>query len=1153
MTNPDKHGNQSIKGRKLLQQLRWMTVLTWIIPAVFGLGFILMIGVLQPAQMARILTTPLQPAYDLIWLAFAVWFLPWKVKPLADWLDNKPGSSPESAQLAVRHFPKFFWITFLAYLIVAPASVIVAAEIYTGFVSTPYDWFRIELVALITSIIVGLPIFFLIFDMFGQALGAMKLSRPILTIRTKVFLIGALVPLLIDTMLVQYYWTRTGYFSLETFGVWLLLEALAIGGSLIFAHSFGQSLSPLQTLIEEVHPLPESRIAGLRAQSTDEIGVLTGDYRSLLEKQWLQGEIQDLNNRLLRGTGSDSGTAEVFGKIIDLCCQATNTAQAFVILHDPASDELIGVIQTGSDYRPEGHYRIRLDENSLAALIYNQRQTVTVDDALNDPRISPRMLYKYNIRSSIGVPLWLDESVIGVLVAVTHDGPRHYSSRDVSLIEGLAREAAYALHSQRLNDARTRAEKAHLEQQELFGLLLNSTAEGIYGVDMLGVCTFVNPACLRMLGYVKPDDLTGKLMHELVHHSYADGRHYPIEACPVHMSFREGKPTHLDNEIHWRADGSSFPVELWSHPIYRNERLEGAVVTFVDITERKQAEARLQLTANVFTHAREGILITDATGSIVEVNDTFSNISGYSREEVLGKNPRMFHSGRQSPAFYTAMWDALAENGHWSGEMWNRRKNGEEFAELISISAVHNKEGKILSYLSLFTDITEMKEHQQKLEHIAHYDALTSLPNRVLLADRLQHGMTQSLRSKQSLAVAYLDLDGFKAVNDVHGHSMGDKLLIAVSQRMKSVLREGDTLARIGGDEFVAVLVNLESLQDYEQVLQRLLQAAGNPVIIDDIELQVSASIGVTLYPLDNSDADHLMRHADQAMYQAKMSGKNRFHLFDVSHDAAVQIQRESLEHIRHGIDHHEFVLYYQPKVNMKTGAVVGAEALIRWQHPERRLLPPSSFLPIIENHPISVELGEWVISSALAQMSEWHDAGLEIPVSVNIAARQLQQGDFKTRLFGILAAHPEVKPDLLELEVLETSALEDVAQVSEIMHACREMGVRFALDDFGTGYSSLTYLKRLPADMLKIDQSFVRDMLDDQDDLAIVKGVIGLASAFRRTVIAEGVETIAHGTLLLSLGCELAQGYAIGRPMPSAELAAWIATWKPDAEWEKK
>jgi diguanylate cyclase (GGDEF)-like protein len=401
----------------------------------------------------------------------------------------------------------------------------------------------------------------------------------------------------------------------------------------------------------------------------------------------------------------------------------------------------------------------------------------------------------------------------------------------------------------------------------------------------------------------------------------------------------------------------------------------------------------------------------------------------------------------------------------------------------------------------------------------------TSLPNRLLLADRMRQAMAQSQRREQSLAVVYLDLDGFKAVNDIHGHTVGDELLIAVAQRMQVALRDGDTLARIGGDEFVAVLGYLDHPQDCEPVLARLLAAACSPVTVAGTALQVSASIGVTLYPQDAADADQLLRHADHAMYQAKQAGKNRYHLFDPSQDAAAQSQRLSMERIRSALHDNEMVLYYQPKVNMKTGTVVGAEALIRWQHPERGLLPPGAFLPAIENQDVSVEVGEWVIGRALAQMAQWLSQGLRLPVSANIGARQLQQANFAERLGGLLAQHPAVLPGDLELEVLETSALADITQVSAVLQACRALGVHFTLDDFGTGYSSLTYLKNLPAELLKIDQSFVRDMLDDPDDLAIVEGVIGLASAFSRKAIAEGVETVAHGELLLTLGCALAQG----------------------------
>ncbi|MES2949308.1 MAG: EAL domain-containing protein [Pseudomonadota bacterium] len=567
--------------------------------------------------------------------------------------------------------------------------------------------------------------------------------------------------------------------------------------------------------------------------------------------------------------------------------------------------------------------------------------------------------------------------------------------------------------------------------------------------------------------------------------------------------------------------------------------------------EKSGADARLQLAASVFSHAREGIIISDAAGHIVEVNDMFSFITGYSREEAVGQKPRsLLNSGRHGNDFYAARKRELDAHGFWSGEVWNRRKNGEIFAEMLAISVVHDAAGKACNYVALFTDITPMKEHQRQLEHIAHFDALTSLPNRVLLADRMQQALTQSQRRGRSVAVVYLDLDGFKAVNDQHGHGVGDELLVALARRMKVALRDGDTLARIGGDEFVAVLVDLDHVKDAEPILERLLLAAANPVQLGDYSLQVSASIGVTSYPQDGSDVDLLLRHADQAMYVAKQAGKNRYHLFDVAQDTAVKTQRESLQHISRALAQQEFVLYYQPKVNMRTGATTGAEALIRWQHPERGLLAPAAFLPIIENHPISVALGEWVIDSALTQMAQWKAEGLDLAVSVNIGARQLQQDNFAARLTQLLARHPGVAPRQLELEILETSALEDLAQVFQSILACQALGVRFALDDFGTGYSSLTHLRHLPAEVIKIDQSFVRDMLDDSDDLAIVTGVIGLAAAFRRDVIAEGVETTAHGTQLLLLGCEMAQGFGIARPMPAADVPVWIVNWRPEASW---
>lgn len=576
------------------------------------------------------------------------------------------------------------------------------------------------------------------------------------------------------------------------------------------------------------------------------------------------------------------------------------------------------------------------------------------------------------------------------------------------------------------------------------------------------------------------------------------------------------------------------------------------LAAMIDITERKRSEERLTLASSVFTHAREGIFITDAIGTIIEVNDAFTHITGYGRGEAIGQNPLIFQSGGDSSEFYAEVWNVLLDKGFWSGEIWNRRKNLDVYREMLSISSVKNARGQITNYVALFTDITLMKQQQSQLEHIAHYDLLTNLPNRVLLSDRISQVMLQCARHKHSLAVVFLDLDGFKAVNDTHGHDMGDELLIALSLRMKEALREGDSLARIGGDEFVAVLADLENVEDCKPILERLLLAASQSVTVNDIIFNLSASIGVTIYPQDSAAAEQLIRHADQAMYAAKASGKNRYHLFDVAKDDAVKVKRESLEAIRFALDNDQFVLHYQPKVNMRTGTVMGVESLIRWQHPQRGLLNPIEFLPMVENHAMMIQIGEWVIHTVLGQINQWQKMDVKLPlvISVNIAAVQLQKPEFATRLASLLASHPTVKPHYLQLEILETSALEDVHHASIIMDQCLALGVSFALDDFGTGYSSLTYFRRLPAQVIKIDQSFVRDMLNDSEDLAIVKGVIGLAKSFNREVIAEGVETIEHGRALLELGCDLAQGYGIARPMPAHEVPTWIINWKSDDSW---
>ncbi len=518
----------------------------------------------------------------------------------------------------------------------------------------------------------------------------------------------------------------------------------------------------------------------------------------------------------------------------------------------------------------------------------------------------------------------------------------------------------------------------------------------------------------------------------------------------------------------------------------------------------------------------------------------------------MGQTPRLLESDRYDDEFYQTVWQALREHDYWHGELWCRRKNGSQFAALLTISAVPDMRGNIEHYAAMFSDITALKENQQQLERVAHYDLLTGLPNRLLLGDRLKQAIRQTRRRGMHLAVVFIDLDGFKKVNDQHGHAVGDKLLSVLSRRMTQVLREGDTLARLGGDEFVAILVDLPDISVSIPILDRLIEVAAQPVPIGDALCEVSASIGVSYYPQgEDIDADQLLRQADQAMYRAKQAGKNRYHVFDTEKDRTLRTRHDGFDSIENALANGQFLLYFQPKVNMRTGEVLGAEALIRWQHPTRGLLSPASFIPIIENHPLGIDVGKWTIEAALTQIEVWRKADLHVPISVNIGARHLLQPDFIMHLRGMLSRHPGAQPQDLELEILETSAVEDFVQVSQLMALCERMGLRFALDDFGSGYSSLTYLKRLPAHLLKIDQGFIRDMLEDPDDIAILDALLALARSFGRNCIAEGVESIQHGEMLLRMGCEWGQGYAIGHPMPAHEFEQWLHTWQVPLSWK--
>lgn len=573
--------------------------------------------------------------------------------------------------------------------------------------------------------------------------------------------------------------------------------------------------------------------------------------------------------------------------------------------------------------------------------------------------------------------------------------------------------------------------------------------------------------------------------------------------------------------------------------------------TVQEITQQKRSENELKLSSRVFSETHDGIFITDDEMNIVDINPAFCDITGYSREELIGQNPRILSSGKQEQAFYDEMLLEVKKQDHWRGEVWNRKKDGDVYIESVTISVLKDDQNNVVNYVGIFTDITKSKKQQEQLNLMAHYDPLTKLPNRALFTDRFHQSIAHSKSTGNQLAICFLDLDDFKPVNDNYGHNIGDRLLVEVARRITDNIRVEDTVSRQGGDEFALLLNDIESFEQCEQTLERLQDALAEPYIIDSYPHKISVSSGVTLYPYDSGDIDTLLRHADQAMYQAKLAGKHRYHFFNPEEDQRTIQKHHQLDEITQALNNNEFQLYYQPKVNMRSGKVFGAEALIRWLHPEKGLIPPLDFLPLIEGTELEIQVGGWVIDEALQQLNTWQQQGIKLEVSINIASHHLQSSAFFDQLNDAITKHPKVDPQDLQLEILESSALGDLMNISDIITRCQEaLGINVALDDFGTGYSSLTHLRRLPAHTIKIDQSFVRDMLDDKEDLALIEGIIGLAEAFDRQVIAEGVETIEHGVLLMRVGCNFAQGYAIAKPMPADQLAPWINHYKPDEAW---
>jgi diguanylate cyclase (GGDEF)-like protein/PAS domain S-box-containing protein len=690
------------------------------------------------------------------------------------------------------------------------------------------------------------------------------------------------------------------------------------------------------------------------------------------------------------------------------------------------------------------------------------------------------------------------------------------------------------------------------DSHEALQRVLDSVAEGIYGVDRDGRCTFINASGLAMLGYADASELVGRNMHKLTHHSRADGSAYPARECRMYRAFMANREVRVDDEVFWRKDGASFPVEYWSHPIFRDGEVQGAVATFFDITERKRAEGALKesaaFTESLLETMPVPVFYKDTHGFYTGCNSAFTRFIGKAREEIVGRTVFEVSPQPLSGTYRDKDAELLVDpSGIQIYESRVKHADGSTRDVVFHKARLLGGDGASSGIIGVILDITERKRAEEQIHQLAFFDVLTHLPNRRLLLDRLQHAFAASARTRQYGAIMFLDLDHFKTLNDTKGHEIGDLLLIEVAARLTSCVRDGDTVARLGGDEFVIVLEALGAGLDQaanraERVAEKIRDALGQPYQLKERAHHTTPSIGIAMFKGHEDSVDDLLKYADVAMYQAKTAGRNAIRFYDPETQSAIEERADLETELRLALEERQFLLYYQVQVDGRHRPL-GAEVLLRWEHPQRGLVPPMQFIPLAEETGLIVPIGLWVLQTACAQLKAWQGSALtrDLTLAVNVSAKQFRQPDFVARVRRALQ-ESGAKPSHLKLELTESMVLENVEDTIEKMRELKLLGVSFSMDDFGTGYSSLQYLKQLPLDQIKIDRSFVRDIATDTNDAAIVQTIIAMSDALGLNVIAEGVETQAQHEFLDEHGCHAFQGYLFGKPLPLAQFETSLA-----------
>lgn len=816
---------------------------------------------------------------------------------------------------------------------------------------------------------------------------------------------------------------------------------------------------------------------------------------------------------------------------------------AWVGLVDQASGTVRVAARAGSqdDYLQETD--IRWDDSPLGRgptgrAIRDGRAMIN-NDMETDPDYAPwrARAQQHGFRASAALPLRVSGQIIGA-INVYAAQPGAFQDDEVVLLNELVEDLGYAMQMLDVTAAREHAERALSQSEENFRALTENANVGIL-VNARGKHVFANTRLLNLLGYTQ-DELRETGVKDLVH---------PQEYDKVAARFRErldGQPVPgVYETVFMTKSGQAVPVELTAaRTTWQGE--PAGLVMLQDIRERLRAETQMRKLSSALEQTADTVVITDRQGIIEYVNPGFEKTTGYTRDEALGQTPRLVKSGKQGAGFYKKLWETILAGDVFNDVFVNRRKDGSLYYEEKTITPLKDAAGEITHFVATGKDVTERMQAQERLQHMAQHDALTELPNRLLYIDRLKQALARARWHERLVAVLFVDMDRFKNINDTLGHEVGDQLLQALAARLAAGVREGDTVARFGGDEFVILLDDVGSEKDIGAVAQKVLDTLAPPFVIDGQSLYVTASIGVSLYPNDGEDSGTLIKNADIAMYRAKDLGKNTYQFYSADMSARA-FERLTLESsLRHAIERKEFRLYYQPQIDTANGTILGVEALLRWEHPDFGLVAPGEFIPLLEETGLIVPVGDWVFQTACAQLCAWNAAGWPaLRMAVNLSPRQLQDTGLEMMVERVLAA-AGCDPRLIELEITENVLLRHAATTLETLDALRALGVRLAIDDFGTGYSSLSYLRRYSIDTLKVDRSFVHDVPGDADDCALATAIIVLAQSLKLDVIAEGVETEAQRAFLQERGCHQMQGYLFSRPVPAGEIPRLLEARNP-------